>query len=138
MLRICVVLSSCVLVAGCGSRETGAPPPAPVVMPPQPTTTTPAVPPPDPGATVMPADVGALPARTVCVESADGTLLPATVHASIAGVYGPDQPLRLAHLNWMAGGIGCVTYPGASTRSAACGAVGTAPAPVVARTLCQQ
>ncbi len=87
----------------------------------------------------MAADVPRLPAREVCVEGAGGAFRAATVRGSIAGVYDETTPLLLAHLNWMGPGSGgCVSYPGASTRSVVCGAAGAPAAPVVTHVLCQQ
>lgn len=85
----------------------------------------------------MPADVPSRPPLAVCVEQPGGSLRPALVRGSIAGVYDAEAPLRLAHLNWMAAGVGCVTYPGSSTRRARCGSAVT-DAPVVTPTPCGQ
>lgn len=92
----------------------------------------------DPDATAMAVDVPALAARRVCVEDTRGGFRPATVRGSIAGVYDQQTPLLLRHLNWMAREVGCVSYPGASTRVVACGATGEPAAAIVTHALCQQ
>lgn len=154
--RVAAVLATlCAVLAGaaCGSRDAGAAAPTVETTPvaPERAGPTPSLPgrtgsgapvdvaASDPEATVMATDVPALAARAVCVQQPSGTFRAALVRGSIAGVYDDTTPLRLAHLNWMGPDSGgCVSYPGASTRSIACGAAGAPAAPIVTHVLCQQ
>lgn len=143
LVRLAVLATAVVAVTACGSRDVhGSEPTAGRVPTPAPAPAPPATPtaaaPPDSAATVMAADVPSLPPRVVCVEQPDGSFRSTTARASIGGLYDSSSPLRVDGLNWMALGVGCVTYPGASARTVACGTPGEPPAPVVSRTACQR
>lgn len=77
--------------------------------------------------TAMPA------AQSVCVGPRSALVLHLAT-PSRAGTYDPAMPIHGEHLNWTAPGVGCVTYPGASS-SVPCGGGSH---PWVATTLCQQ